>query len=47
MKGDKNKLISLPVAVINKLSSLAKKDRLPVKRYMEKVIINHAKEKSK
>lgn len=43
MKGDKNKIVSLPDATIKSLASLATKDRLPVKAYMEKVLIDHVK----
>lgn len=45
MKGDKNKIVSLPDTVIRILSSLASKERLPVKGYMEKILIDHVKGK--
>lgn len=43
MKGDKHKTVSLPKAVIRAHEILAKKERLPVKQYMEKVLIDHVK----
>jgi hypothetical protein len=43
MKGDKNKIVSLPENVIKVLVILSTKERLPVKRYMENILINHAK----
>ena len=45
MKGDKNKIVSLPEYVINALSKLATKERLPAKQYMERVLIEHVKGK--
>lgn len=45
MKGDKNKIVSLPERVIQAHERLAEKDRLPVKQYMEKVLIEHVKGK--
>jgi hypothetical protein len=45
MKGDKPKNISLPDNIIKVLATLANKERLPVKQYMEKVLIEHVKGK--
>jgi hypothetical protein len=45
MKGDKKKIIDLPEAVVKVLASLATKERLPAKQYMEKVLIEHVKGK--
>lgn len=45
MKGDKNKIVSLPDAIIKALASIATKERLPVKQYMERVLIEHVKGK--
>jgi hypothetical protein len=45
MKGDKNKIVSLPEKVILAHEKLAEKNRLPVKQYMEKVLIEHVKSK--
>lgn len=43
MKGDKKKLIELPEIVVKTLDELAEKERLPVKQYMEKILIKHVK----
>lgn len=43
MQGDKNKIVSLPPSVISAHEKLAAKERLPVKQYMEKVLIDHVK----
>lgn len=47
MKGDKNKIVSLPDHVINSLVKLATKERLPVKQYMEKILIQHVSKEKK
>ena len=43
MKGDKRKLIDLPESVIKELGKLAKLERLAVKNYIEKILIEHSK----
>ena len=43
MKGDIKKIIDLPKTTIEILAELATDARLPVKQYMEKVLIDHAK----
>lgn len=40
------KLIELPKTVVKALDKLAKKDRVSTKGYMEKVLIDHVKEKN-
>lgn len=41
----KRKELSLPADILKKLQSLANKDLRPLKKYMEKVLIDHVKEK--
>lgn len=41
----KRKELSLPTDILKKLQTLANKDMRPLKKYMEKVLIDHAKGK--
>lgn len=41
----RRKELSLPAEVLKILEGLAAKDLRPLKKYMEKVLIDHAKEK--
>lgn len=45
MNGDKKKQIELPATVLTALEKLAKSERMLVKPYMEKVLIEHIKSK--
>jgi hypothetical protein len=45
MNGDKKKQIELPITVLTSLEKMAKTERMLVKPYMEKVLIEHVKGK--
>lgn len=42
----RRKELSLPADILKKLQGLANKDMRPLKKYMEKVLIDHVKEKN-
>ncbi len=43
MKQSQNKMITLPTETVKALATLANGERRPVKNYMEKILIDHAK----
>jgi hypothetical protein len=45
-KGDAKKLIELPPKIVKALKELAVRERTSVKGYMERVLIDHVKEKN-